>query len=55
MSRRLKRANKLNALASIILGPDELERGAVTVRNLDTGDQEEVPLETLADHLKQYN
>jgi len=55
MSRRLKRANKLNALASIILGPDELERGAVTVRNLDTGDQGEVPLETLADHLKQYN
>jgi histidyl-tRNA synthetase len=55
MSRRLKRANKLNAKASIILGPDELERGAVTVRNLDTGDQEEIPLETLADHLKQYN
>ena len=55
MSRRLKRANKLNAKASIILGPDELERGAATVRNLDTGDQEEVPLETLADHLKQYN
>jgi histidyl-tRNA synthetase len=55
MSRRLKRANKLNAKASIILGPDELERGAATVRNLDTGDQEEVPLETLADYLKQYN
>ena len=55
MSRRLKRANKLNAKASIILGPDELERGAATVRNLDTGDQEEVPLETLADHLKKYN
>jgi len=55
MSRRLKRANKLNAKASIILGPDELERGAATVRNLDTGDQEEVPLETLADHLKQYS
>ena len=55
MSRRLKRANKLNAKASIILGPDELERGAATVRNLDTGDQEEVPLEMLADHLKQYN
>lgn len=55
MSRRLKRANKLNAKASIILGPDELERGAATLRNLDTGDQEEVPLETLADHLKKYN
>jgi histidyl-tRNA synthetase len=55
MSRRLKRANKLNAKASIILGPDELERGAATVRNLDTGDQEEVTLEMLSDHLKQYN
>lgn len=55
MSRRLKRANKLNAKASIILGPDELERGAATVRNLDTGNQEEVSLETLANHLKQHN
>lgn len=55
MSRRLKRANKLNAKASIILGSDELERGAVTLRNLDTGDQEEVPLEMLASYLKKYN
>ncbi|MBK19232.1 MAG: histidine--tRNA ligase [Rhodospirillaceae bacterium] len=55
MSRRLKRANKLNAIASVIIGPDELERGAATVRNLDSGDQQEVSLEVLADHLKQFS
>ncbi len=54
LSRRLKRANKLNAVASILLGPDELQRGSATVRNLDTGKQEEVTRELLADHLKQF-
>jgi len=54
LSRRLKRANKLNAVASILLGPDELERGSATVRHLDTGEQEEVTRESLADHLKQF-
>lgn len=54
LSRRLKRANKLNAVASILLGPDELQRGSATVRNLDTGKQEEVIRESLADHLKQF-
>ena len=54
LSRRLKRANKLNAVASILLGPDELQRGSATVRNLDTGKQEEVTRESLVDHLKQF-
>ena len=54
LSRRLKRANKLNAVASILLGPDELQRGSATIRNLDTGKQEEVKRESLAEHLKQF-
>ena len=54
LSRRLKRANKLNAAASILLGPDELQRGSATVRNLDTGEQEEVTRELLSVHLKQF-
>jgi histidyl-tRNA synthetase len=33
------------------LGEDELARGAATVRNLDSGEQSEVPLASLRDHL----
>ena len=54
MSRRLKRANKLNACAAVIVGPDELARQAATVRDLDTGEQSEVPLGVLAERLESY-
>ena len=54
LSRRMKRANRLNARAALILGPDEAERGAATLRDLDSGAQEEVPLDTLFDRLIPY-
>ena len=54
MSRRLKRANKLNASVAVILGPDEAARGAATIRDLDGGDQSEVLFETLSEHLAAY-
>jgi histidyl-tRNA synthetase len=47
MSRRLKRANKLSASKAVILGGDELARGKVCIRDLDTGKQVELSLETL--------
>lgn len=54
MSRRLKRANKLNASVAVILGPDEAARGAATIRDLDGGDQSEVLFETLSERLAAY-
>jgi histidyl-tRNA synthetase len=54
LSRRLKRANKLNAAAVVILGEDELARHAATVRHMDTGEQEEVALSALSDYLARY-
>jgi histidyl-tRNA synthetase len=42
--KRMKRANKLNARLALILGEDELKRGAVMLRDLDGGEQQEVPL-----------
>jgi histidyl-tRNA synthetase len=45
--RRLRRADKIGATAAILLGEDELTRGAVTLRNLGTGEQSEVPLAEL--------
>ena len=54
LSRRLKRANRMNARAAVILGPDEVARDSATVRDLDTGAQEEVPLSAIGDRLAPY-
>jgi histidyl-tRNA synthetase len=54
MSKRLKRANRLNASAAVILGPDEVARGAATIRDLDSGDQSEAALGSLSEHLAAY-
>jgi histidyl-tRNA synthetase len=50
----MKRADKLNASAAIILGEDEIKRNAVTLRDLDSGAQEEVALDALEDRLAPY-
>lgn len=42
MGKRMKKANKINACAAVIMGSDEYEKGIVTVRDLDTGDQSEI-------------
>jgi histidyl-tRNA synthetase len=54
LGRRMNRANKLKAIATVILGEDELARGAASVRNMDTGEQVEVPLKSLETHLAAY-
>jgi histidyl-tRNA synthetase len=48
VGKRMKRANKIEARAALVLGSDELAKGVVMLRDLDTGEQHEVP----ADHLK---
>lgn len=52
VGRRMKRANKVNARFAVILGEEELARQAAAVRDLDSGQQQEVALDRLADHLK---
>ena len=54
LKKRLARANKANAVACVILGEDELAKGAATVRDMETGEQTEVPLSSLEDHLAPY-
>jgi histidyl-tRNA synthetase len=51
VARRMKRANKIGARAAVILGEDELARSAATLRDLDSGEQIEVPLGALKDRL----
>ena len=54
LSKRMKRANKTNAAAALIIGEDELARGAATLRDLDSGEQEEAALASLVDRLARY-
>lgn len=51
VGKRMKRANKLNASAAILIGEDELARDSCTLRDLDTGTQEDIPLDNLLSHL----
>ncbi len=51
LSRRMKRANRLNAVRAVILGEDEIAKGVATVRDMETGEQETVPLDRIGDRL----
>lgn len=54
MSKRLKKANKINACCAILMGTDEFDKGVVTVRNLDSGEQKEVKINELSNALNEY-
>ena len=54
LKRRMARADKLNACAAIILGEDELAKGAATVRDFESGQQTPVALTALDEHLRQF-
>jgi histidyl-tRNA synthetase len=44
LSRRMRRANRVNARAAVLIGDDEAARNVVTLRDLDSGEQVEVPI-----------
>jgi len=52
MKRRLKRADKNNARAALILGEDELKDDKIMLRDLDSGEQEAIPLNTVVETLQ---
>ena len=54
LSKRMKRANKANSCAVIILGADEFLRNKSLVRDMDSGEQIEVSLEHLDKYLELY-
>ncbi len=51
IARRMRRADRIGARAAVLLGDDELARGAATLRDFDSGDQSEVALDALAARL----
>jgi len=54
VKKRLNRANKTGAPAAILLGEDEIAKDVATVRDMVTGEQSEVPLTSLEEHLARY-
>lgn len=54
IKRRLHRADKIKARAAVILGDNELARQVATLRDLDSGEQSEVPLAALEDRLAPF-
>ena len=53
MKAQMKKASRAGSRFALILGPGEIERGTVTVRDMATGDQEERALTGLAEYLAQ--
>ncbi|MBS28997.1 MAG: histidine--tRNA ligase [Alphaproteobacteria bacterium] len=54
LKRGLRRADRINAAAAVMIGDDELARNAATVRDLDSGEQTDVAIADLTDHLAAY-
>ena len=51
MKAQLKYANKINAKYVIIVGDDELAKGEVQIRFMETSEQETVPLSTVSERI----
>jgi histidyl-tRNA synthetase len=51
LKRRMERANKQGARAAVIIGANEAARGVAQVKNLVTGEQDEVAIGDIAKHL----
>jgi histidyl-tRNA synthetase len=49
---QMRRADKLKARYTLILGEEELKRGKAVLRNMTDKSQEEIPLSNLLDTLK---
>jgi histidyl-tRNA synthetase len=51
LRRRMERANRVGARAAVIIGSEEVARGVVQLKDLETGAQSEVPIAELAARL----
>ena len=54
LKKRMKQANRIAAAAALLIGEDELAKQTVTLRDLDSGEQSEVPLDQLEAALAPY-
>ena len=52
VTRRMRRADRIGARVALFLGENELERGVITLRDLDSGRQQELARNALETALK---
>ena len=50
---QMKYANKIGAKYSVIIGDDEVDNDMVSLKNMETGETEEIKLSALEDKLKE--
>jgi len=50
----MKRANRVNAANVLIVGTQEIEDGAVVLRNMKTKEQTTIPIDGMVNHIKKY-
>jgi histidyl-tRNA synthetase len=48
----MRRANQINARVAVLIGEDEIARNIVTLRDLDSGEQNEVPMDQSLSELR---
>jgi histidyl-tRNA synthetase len=52
VARRMRRANRVHARVAVLIGEDEIARNVVGLRDLDTGEQVEVPMDLSLSELR---
>jgi histidyl-tRNA synthetase len=52
VARRMRRANHINARVAVLIGEDEIARNVVALRDLDSGEQNEVPMDQSLSELR---
>ena len=52
MGKQLKYADRFNIPVVVIQGPEEVEAGSVTVKEMQSGEQQTVPTGQLVEHLQ---
>ncbi len=52
VARRMRRANRVNARVAVLIGEDEIARKVVALRDLDSGEQSEVPMDQSLSELR---
>jgi len=53
LGKQFKYADRIGTRLAAVLGPDEIAKGEVSIKNLETREQENLPRESVADFIKQ--
>ena len=53
LSKQFKYADKIGAKLALVLGPEELDKGGINVKNLETGEQKYVLLDELEERIRE--